>query len=285
MTGPAELSLASSPPALAPASVAEPSRARLVAAALACLAGAVGFACFHHAPSALLLPGALLCVSAGLIFRSELASHVFARAVLWSNLLLGFLIAVSGSGEEQLVGGFIALTTGAALHLVGTAGLRRSSEVFAPVAFRASLVLAVVMALADTQSLTLFGILQLDRGDGSTAYPLLACAGLMIVALYGLYRLRLWGLVLNIVANVVIAGLALTGSLDLPNPLIYALCTTATVQLLLPAPLVVAILRGRATEPSARLQRFNAIIIPTLIALMMALAAYASATGVRLMSI
>lgn len=269
----------------APAPAAQPSTARLVAAAIACLAGAVGFASFYGAPSALLLPGALLCVSAGLIFRRELASHVFARAVLWSNLLLGFLIAISGSGEEQLIGGVIALMTGSALHLVGTAGLRRPSEVFAPVAFRASLVLAVVMALADTQSLTLFGVLQLDRGNGSTAYPLLACAGLMIVALYGLYRLRLWGLVLNIVANVLIAGLALFGSLDLPTPLIYALCTTATVQLLLPAPLVVAILRGQATEPSARLQRFNAVIIPTLITVMMAVAAYSAATGVKLMSV
>lgn len=258
-----------------------PSNARLVLAAFACLAGAASFACFSSPPVALLLPAGLLVASAGLIFRGELASHVFARAVLWSNLLLGFLIGLSGHGEEQLVGAAIALCTGAALQLVGAAGLRAQSDTFAPVAYRSALVLTIVMALADTQSLALFGALQLDRNPADAA-PLLACAALMATALVGLYRLRLWGLLLNLGANLLIAALALTRVLDVPTPLVYALCSTAVIQLLLPTPLVVAMIRGGAHEPSTALQRARAVVAPALITVMMALVVYAASFDVQL---
>ena len=44
---------------------------------------------------------------------------LLVRAVLWSNLVLGFLLALSGSAEERAQGGVIALATGAGLLILG----------------------------------------------------------------------------------------------------------------------------------------------------------------------
>ena len=105
---------------------------------------------------------------------------------------------------------------------------------------------SLVMALADTGSLLFYGGVTLEESHGwSASLPFLVSAAVMMVAIHGLYRLRLWGLALNIVANIVIAIIALTGVLDLPNVLAYALAATALVQLLIPVPLVRTMLRGK----------------------------------------
>src|SRR5690606_1248901 len=126
---------------------------------------------------------------------------------------------------------------------MGRAGLDEEVPAgrFHPVAFRGSLILALVMALADTQSLLLFGILSLST-DASVL--MLVCAAVMTIAVLGLYRLAVWGLALNLVANLVIAGLGLHGALALPEAIVGALVTTAVLQLLLPVPLLGALVRG-----------------------------------------
>jgi hypothetical protein len=65
----------------------------------------------------------------------------------------------------------------------------------------------------------------------------------MGLALHGLYRLKIWGLGLNIVANVLIAGMALGGVLDLPDVLANLLAATAVAQLFIPAPLLFAMVK------------------------------------------
>jgi hypothetical protein len=240
---------------------------------------ALGFVVFDRSPPlALWLPAGLLFGAGALVWRRHLGSELMVRAVLWSNLLLGVLLAVAGGSHEQQQGGVIAFSTGIALLVLGRGGLERPSASFSPAAFRGSLVLALVMALADTQSLALFGALRLERSHHDDAAPLLACAGLMVLALVGLYRLRLWGLVLNIVANVVIAGLALAGALDVPKLFAWALATTALIQLALPLPLVRAIVRGRPPA-EARESRLAAALVPAVLVAMMGVAACGLAFG------
>jgi hypothetical protein len=259
--------------------VAPRSPWRSAVVSIGSVVAAVGFVFTNRStPLALWLPAGLLLGAAALVWRGHLGSELMVRAVLWSNLVLGFMVAVVGMPHEQLQGGLITFGTGIALLVLGRGGLERPSESFSPAAFRGSLVLALVMALADTQSLALFAAVQLERARPEAAYPLLACAGSMVLALVGLYRLRLWGLVLNIVANVAIAGLALTGRLDMPDEMAWVLATTALIQLALPLPLVVALVRGRPPA-EGRASRLADALVPAVIVAMLGVAACGLAFG------
>jgi uncharacterized membrane protein (DUF2068 family) len=108
--------------------------------------------------------------------------------------------------------------------------------------------LSMVLALADTQALLLYGALTLEeRGSNALLHagPFLASAGVMMLALWGLWNMRMWGFLLNIVANVIIAGLALSGVFDLPGVLTGGLVATAVAQLLIPIPMIRAMLPAR----------------------------------------
>lgn len=253
---------------------------RVIVAAL-CLVGALAYATETLDAPVLWLPAGLLMVSAALVGHRVLSAQLMVRAVLWCHLLLGFLMSIDGGSGERPVGCVVALATGTALVLLGRRGLEHSSPRFSPTAFRGSLILALVMALADAQSLALFGLQRLTRGTES-ALPLLACTTLMIVALVGLYRLRLWGVVLNIVGNLLVAGLAIGGGLDLPDVLVGALCTTAVIQLLLPIPMLVAMARGRAPEPGPS-HPWRAYAVPALVVLMQAISVYGQFVPGRLL--
>lgn len=215
----------------------------------------------------------LLCVLATfLLHRRHLGSQILARATWWSNLILGMLVSISGT-DGEVVGIMLALGSGLALLAMGRAGLDEEAPAgrFHPVAFRGSLILALVMALADTQSLLFFGVLSIMEPFPSVL-PL-ACAVVMAVAVLGLYRLAVWGLALNLVANVAIAGMGLTGILKLPDPIVAALVTTAVLQLLLPLPLLVALMRGAPARPRRGRNLWPALAV--VVVVMMALSAYA----------
>ena len=126
----------------------------------------------HEVPAALWIPSLLLAGSALLICRPHVGGQLVARAVWWSNLILGTLIATSGGSSERVIAALLALCTGGALLAVGRAELDEptTSGSFLPVAFRGTLICLVVMALADAQSLLLFGALgALPRGAQSPA--------------------------------------------------------------------------------------------------------------------
>lgn len=123
-------------------------------------------------------------------------------------------------------------------------------RVFRPAAFRTHLVLALVMACADAQTLCFAAVLQIAGGleHSLVAWSGLlttACALVMIAAVWGVYRLRVWGLLLNVVGNVAIAWLALDGVLRLEFPIGATLAITATMQLLLTVPLIATVLGDR----------------------------------------
>jgi hypothetical protein len=198
-------------------------------------------------PSALWIPTALLGAAALLCHHRHVGSQLLCRAAFWSNLLLGLLATIIGSSSERPVGVALMVTTGAALLLLGRRGLDGDVRAgsFRPLAFRTTLLAIMVMALADAQSLFLFGTLELEgwHSDGRTVL-LFGLAGLLVLGLVGLYRLRGWGLVVGAAGCLALAGAALGDALGLPQALNVAFVATSLAQLAIVAPLAVAVWRG-----------------------------------------
>jgi hypothetical protein len=127
------------------------------------------------------------------------------------------------------------------------------------------------MALADAQALGWLGAARLyaelrssvaDRTEIQQSTAMLACAAVAVLALYGLYRLRLWGLLLSAATTLAIGVFAFTPVLGMEDagPLPYAFAASAAIQIALLAPLFVAIVRRRAPAPaSPRVARLAAI--------------------------
>lgn len=248
---------------------------------------------FPHLPAALWLPTALLAASALLVWRRHVGGQLLARAVWWSNLVLGTLIAVSGGSSERTVAALLACCTGAALVAVGRADLDEAtpSGAFLPLAFRGTLICLLVMAMADAQSLLLFGALEmtdppnhLGHASLTDALPL-SLALPLLVAVVGLYRLRLWGLVLDLAASAALAAFAATGTLELPKPLLVAYVATAAAQWLVALPLLVALARRRAPSSRPSLQKRAFVATALLIGAMVGTSLYAAfIAGSRLFS-
>jgi hypothetical protein len=124
----------------------------------------------------------------------------------------------------------------------------------------------------------LFGALKLQHGGwkessserGPQTFLLLLSAGVLVLAITGLYRLRVWGLLLATVCAAGVAVLSVTNAYGLPSPLGIGMALTSTAQVLLPMPILVAIFRGRPTAPSNTPSRFARLAPAVLVALMMA---------------
>ena len=187
--------------------------------------------------------GLCLLATIPLYLHERLGSQLLARAFWWQTLLFGSLLFVSGSGHDFTVSVFLVLGTLTALIGAGRQGLIEAEEgsPFQPVAFRRSLLLALILALADTVALFLYAGVALQREFISSPWPLLAAGCAMLVGLHGMYRLKLWGVALNLLTNLVVAGLILTEVLDIRAPLNVGLVATAVAQLLLPIPMLRAI--------------------------------------------
>ena len=217
-----------------------------------------------RASLATLLPMGLLAWSLRLMRLRDIGSQMLARAVLWSSVVVGALVAANFMLEvERVVGAGIAVACASALLALGSRGLDEPApgDVFAPDRFRGKLLLALVMASADALTLLFSGAMQLRVGmDGwnlldtiDYAGPTMLAATVMALAVWGLYRLRTWALFLNLTANIAIAFFALEGSLNLSGSVAIALTATAGVQMFLPVPiLALAVGDEKAGQPLLR---------------------------------
>jgi hypothetical protein len=238
--------------------------ARRIIATLGALGAAVCMRSWdNHLPVALWLPTGLLALSGLLLWRRSVGGQLLARAVWWSNLILGTLIATSGGSSERGLAALLALCTGGALIAVGRADLDATtpSGTFLPLAFRGTLICMLVMAMADAQSLLLFGAIEVTEHHhcvpealSREALPLMLAVPLL-VSVIGLYRLRLWGLLLNLAASLSLALASLTEVLDLPRPLRVAYVVTAGAQWIVSLPLLLALIRRRAPAERPSLQK------------------------------
>jgi hypothetical protein len=233
---------------------------RAIVVSLLCLGSAVCMRLWGgRLPWELWMPAGLLIGAAALAHHRHTASQLLVRAVLWSNLLLAGVAAWCGNAGERPVAAALGAMTGLALLALGRRGLdaeARSGAPFVPVAFRSTLVALFVMALADAQTLLLFGSLFLESRALPAGLVALALAALLLASIVGIYLLRVWGLLLNAAACAAVIVCTAAGVFHLPGVLNGALLVSAAVQLVFATPLFVALATGAgAARKPPRLSR------------------------------
>jgi hypothetical protein len=282
--------LSTLPPATSPAQ--RTARwARLGLATAGALGAAVGMHLWTRgALVAFWIPCGLLALSALLLHHGAAGSQLVARAAWWPNLILGTVLSLCGASFEWKLGLLMSLGTGTALLAMGRLGLdEEEGSAFRPAAFRRTLLIGMTMAVADVQALCVLGAFKLEvdwgafHGSAAERVPqaalLFASAGVIVLALSGLYRLRLWGLLLAALAAAGVAALALSGAYGLPSPFQECLVATSAIQVLLPARILAAIARGRPAAPARAPSRLAALAPAVVVALMMVASASRLALG------
>jgi hypothetical protein len=177
------------------------------------------------------------------IWSRRLALQLLARALWWSLLLFGGLLSLLGPNST---GAIIACGSATALLGAGNTALDTDGR-FRPIAFRGTLMLALVLAMADAASFLWFGLAQAIAGE---AVRLIWFVPPMIAGVVGLLRLRTWGLLVSLTCNLVFVVLATGGALDLPKELKALFVGTAVAQLLVPVPMWITIVRRRVPSPN-----------------------------------
>lgn len=225
---------------------------RKLAAGVCSLAAAVGLLSLGHGDAwKLAVAIAALCVAALVVHLPRLGPQVVARAAWWANLGLGTAFCVFGGSSERQGGLLVSLTCGAALLVIGRKGLAEASERagYAPAAFRSSLLLLMALALADAQTFGLFAIISYsDRYQDRlrlSFYLLGAVAAVFTLGFVGLYRLRLWGAVLNLITAVVFALVVLSGVADFDHQVAQLLMVLCAGQVVAATPMMVGLIRGK----------------------------------------
>jgi hypothetical protein len=202
---------------------------------------------------------AVPCVAGGLIWSQRLVAQLLARGTWWSMMLFGTLMSLAAYTDDRRSGATIATCAAVALVAAGRTGLENRGR-FAPVAYRGTLLVALVLAMADAG-----GFLWVGTADAvyEHRWSVLAMVPPMVVGVIGLLQLRVWGLIVSLATNATIAILAVTQVLALPSPLRQLFAASAVLQILVPLPMLVAMVRHRAPHPDA--WRRTKLVLPTVI--------------------
>ena len=207
----------------------------------------------------LTIVAAAAAIAAGLVWSRRLPAQLLARACWWCFLLVSEMGAILSGAREHPNPAFGVLFSGLALLAIGRYGLEQESGAFKPVAFRGTLQLSLVLAMADTASLAICGLVNIliapEMGYATRLFPLAAFTGLGVV---GLLRLRTWGLLVALTSNVLVGVLALTRRLPVPAPLQYLFLATTLLQVIVPIPMLVRLILRRP-PPMDRFRAFRAV--------------------------
>jgi hypothetical protein len=226
-------------------------------AGLAGVAAAVRLFVLAEGYPTIYIPVLGLFAAAIAVHFAGLGPQLFARAVWWSNLGLGALLCILDGGRSDREAGLVfALACALALVVIGRKGLAEASEraAYVPAAFRGSLLLLMVLALADAQTFALFTAVALDKSEGPAWVP--GAASVCFVAGFvGLYRLRLWGAVLNAATALAVIALVSARMVHVHRDLDPVMIVLGVVQLLAAAPMFAAVARGRPLPAPGRRAR------------------------------
>lgn len=208
-------------------------------------------------------------VSAALVWSPRIAAQLLARGAWWSLLLAGGLGALIDADRRFSI---MVVCNAIALLAAGRSGLTDGAGRFQPVAFRGTLVLALVLAIADTGAFLWTGYALAVREH---QFSLILLAVPMAIGIVGLLRMRTWGLFLGVACNLTVAVLAVTRVLGLPDILRLLFLGTACLQLLIPLPMFVSIVRRRRPDPDGW-RRTKAVLVTSVIGGIVTLALYAT---------
>jgi hypothetical protein len=133
--------------------------------------------------------------------------NVGAQLAVRATLLLTMIAGVLTPGTPLPL-----LAAGCALLVLGSAGLgERHQSVFAPTTFRRSLMVSLVIAFAQLELLALLAVRHFPHHPGRVVFDL-ACAAVVGFGAIGVYRLRIWGLIVQVIAAIGLAVLVGFGS-------------------------------------------------------------------------
>lgn len=207
---------------------------------------------------ALVLPPLVLWAASALAGRSGFGAQLLSRSLLIATAMVGGAVSLfqNTTFDSQLglgIGwGTTRLLVPAALIMgltLGGHGLTTPQRSLERGGFESILSLSLVMGLADAIVLTFVAVVTLGTVSvGPWPFVLPAVLG---IAAYGLFRGRVWGLLLMALANLAEVLLIVDGSL-LGGSMVagaagVALLITATIQLLLPVPVYAAVIVRRQT--------------------------------------
>jgi hypothetical protein len=213
-------------------------------------------------------------IAAPLVWTRRLGAQLLARACWWSFLIVGVLGTCVAGAKEGGPPAFAVACSGLALLAIGRSGLEQRSGRFNPVAFRGTLQLSLVLAMADTASLALCGLGWLLAKEPSFAARLLPLAAFTGLGVVGLLRLRTWGLLAAIASNLLVGALALSKVLLVPPPVQQLFVVTAALQAIVPLPMIVRLVL-RLPPPPDRWQAFRTFGATTAILGLVAVGLYA----------
>jgi hypothetical protein len=233
----------------------EPSRVplwRRLATSGAGLMGGLALVLFEKGEPAVLIPTVFLALAALAIHAPRLGPQLFARAVWWANLGLGTILCLLGSDTEARIGIWLSIGSGAALLGIGRQGLVEAEERsgYLPAAHRASLLLLMVLAMADAQTFLLMGALELDNSSrGLSGLFMFAVGALFVVGFVGLYRLAPWGALVTAGTSLVTFVVVGAEVIRVDSDFFEIVLVLTVVQMLATAPMLIAMVSGRSILP------------------------------------
>lgn len=224
------------------------TRLRSALAALTGLAGAglfetqiqSGARAVAHLPTA----GAVVAAVAAML--PYLPAQLLARGLWWSNTALGVLVCATSRGHDVFIALSLLLPFAAALLLADRRALHAAAEraQFRPAAYGGTIQLLLVLALADTQTLALFGVAGLER-EQPVAIPLLVLAATFFVGFLDLLRLSYRGVFFTMTAAALLALGVGTKTLPVDRELAIPMLVLAGLQLAVPVPMLLSMLSKR----------------------------------------
>lgn len=247
-------------------------RTRSVLAILCCLLGAgllVVLAAQSRPGDHGLFAGmsVVVVVAAVLLALPPLWAALAGRGVVWTILAMTTLFDSVGRPEWTMTAAALALC--AALLVLGRP-LDRSAAAFQPSHHRGPLTLTLVLGFADVVTLIVWSILAFAGPRWTTGAMFVGFAAAIAVSLVGLYRLRAWGFLLNLVVNLAVVAVMLTDALHLDFVRLVFL-VPAIAQILLALPVLVAIIRRRPFGAPSALVRLGAFVPAVAVLIMAAL--------------
>lgn len=184
------------------------------------------------------------CVGAAFVQRRSTWARMIVAAAWWSSLLAATVGVWTQPGALPVLMPTMAFASAAGLLMLPAEAYEDGSGDFPLRVHRRAIVVMLTLAIADVETLASAAVNHDE--PGMLGYALLdgVAAAVMLVGVIGLYRLRGWGLLLTLTANVCVAGAAWSGVLVYDPGFAALLTVTAMLQMMLGVPLLRTLWRG-----------------------------------------